>query len=343
MEKVQTVKTIEDIKKYCANNIEAISKIKGKPCEKCVNYRKCMIRSKEGQIESILEMKPEETRLPARAFLFAQSHPCFLQLTPASLYKHFYGISPAHLPCPFQGERIVENLDKITQVYEMLYDEQSKDTFLNVLMYRLTMNSDYIKHVRSSESQYFIDSFCGMQQNTVYVDCGAYTGDTFIDYCRYNKAPRAAYLFEPDKMNLQKLIDSIKPYEKETKIHIIEKGVYNRTGALFFSGGHGEASRILEEPAENSFQIDVVSIDDAIKEDIDFIKMDIEGSEKAAIVGAKQHIEATYPKLAICIYHSVEDLWLIPLMIRNMFPYYSNYELRHYTNTFSETVLYVSH
>src|SRR5690606_33131118 len=49
---------------------------------------------------------------------------------------------------------------------------------------------------------------------------------------------------------------------------------------------------------------------------IDFIKMDIEGSETKALLGAVRSIERFKPKLAIAIYHGDYDIFGIPLLIK---------------------------
>jgi hypothetical protein len=48
-----------------------------------------------------------------------------------------------------------------------------------------------------------------------------------------------------------------------------------------------------------------------------FIKMDIEGAEVDALIGARRLIENALPVLAICVYHQPDHLWRIPLLIRS--------------------------
>lgn len=74
-------------------------------------------------------------------------------------------------------------------------------------------------------------------------------------------------------------------------------------------------------------------------EKIDFIKMDIEGSELDALRGAEASIRRFKPKLAISIYHRVEDPITIPLWIRDLGLGYRQY-IDHYTIHHEETVLY---
>ena len=70
-----------------------------------------------------------------------------------------------------------------------------------------------------------------------------------------------------------------------------------------------------------------------------FIKMDIEGAEREALAGVEQLIRSHKPKLAICAYHKVEDIYTLPELIRTFRDDYTFY-LRHYSDTIYETVLY---
>jgi hypothetical protein len=72
---------------------------------------------------------------------------------------------------------------------------------------------------------------------------------------------------------------------------------------------------------------------------VDFIKMDIEGSELCALKGASGTIRKYRPKLAISLYHKPNDIFEIPLFIQKEFPFYEMY-IYHYTIHNEETVLY---
>lgn len=68
--------------------------------------------------------------------------------------------------------------------------------------------------------------------------------------------------------------------------------------------------------------------------------MGVEGFEVPALLGAKRHIREDFPKLAICTYHIVSDLWEIPRLIDTIRPGY-RFFLRHYERTQNwETVVY---
>ena len=86
-----------------------------------------------------------------------------------------------------------------------------------------------------------------------------------------------------------------------------------------------------------------VRIDDLCRaENIDrvaYIKMDIEGSEQAALDGASETIAKHRPELAICLYHKPADLWSIPAALKRWYPFYRLY-LDHYSLHNEGTVMY---
>jgi hypothetical protein len=92
-------------------------------------------------------------------------------------------------------------------------------------------------------------------------------------------------------------------------------------------------------------EIPTITIDNFVREHdvprVDFIKMDVEGSELAALIGAQQVIGQFRPRLAISLYHRHADFFEIPLWLRSHFPGYSLH-LEHYTIHFEETVLFAS-
>jgi hypothetical protein len=81
------------------------------------------------------------------------------------------------------------------------------------------------------------------------------------------------------------------------------------------------------------------AIDNLIDEKIDFIKLDIEGAEQDAIIGASKCINKYHPVLAICIYHKAEDWYKIPKIVLDIRDDYNIY-LRHYMEGIYETVMY---
>ena len=92
-----------------------------------------------------------------------------------------------------------------------------------------------------------------------------------------------------------------------------------------------------------SVQVPLRSIDSLVLSGeipkVDFIKLDIEGFELAALRGAMATIRKFKPKLALSLYHKPNDIFELPLFIQQNFPFYRMY-IEHYTIHAEETVLY---
>lgn len=196
------------------------------------------------------------------------------------------------------------------------------------------------KGLYSEYDQYFCKDIIKLKDNEVFVDGGAYRGDTiqqFIDNCRKkNISYKKIIAFEPDSHNFNLLS---KFYGKRKDILLIKRGLSKDRDVLYFQGNSVNFCK-AESKEKSSCQVSVVNID-AVPEcrDATFIKMDIEGAEMDALYGAKETIKKNHPKLAICIYHSDEDMIQIIEYVHSLVSEYKLY-VRHHTRGKCETVLY---
>ena len=181
--------------------------------------------------------------------------------------------------------------------------------------------------------QYF--DVLSIGEEEVFVDAGSFDGNTianFMDCCE--RKYKSIIAFEP----IEKQFKYIKQRcEKECwkNIKVYNYGVWDKNEKLSFLENNS-ASRI---DREGKIQIEGVKLDDFIKKEVTFIKMDIEGAELRALSGAADIIRKYRPKLAICVYHKLEDIVEIPLKIIDIEPEYKFY-IRHYSTNDWETVLY---
>ena len=69
-----------------------------------------------------------------------------------------------------------------------------------------------------------------------------------------------------------------------------------------------------------------VTIDETVEhlglDRVDFVKMDIEGSERYALKGAHRTLSRFGPRMALCIYHREDDRELIPQIVLEARPSY---------------------
>lgn len=195
----------------------------------------------------------------------------------------------------------------------------------------------YKQLIGSTGNQYFdLPYFFVDKGNEVFVDAGCFDGMTsvaFAEWCSYSYSE--IYAFEPDKLCGGRCIKTFKDYNIRDA-HFINKGTYDSNKVLSFAS-NGTASGKVGNSIES---IEVTSIDEVLAgKPATFIKMDVEGSEMASLIGAQQTIRKYRPKLAICVYHKPQDIIDIPAYILELVPDYKLY-LRHYLTCPWETVLY---
>jgi hypothetical protein len=123
------------------------------------------------------------------------------------------------------------------------------------------------------------------------------------------------------------------------KIYICDAALYDFNGELTFDASGTPGSCIT---ANGNSTVKALRLDDYVFEfPPTFIKLDIEGSEMNALVGAKNTILKHKPKLAVCVYHKPTDLWEIPLFLKKLVPEYTIH-LRHHSDFLNETVCYAA-
>lgn len=172
-----------------------------------------------------------------------------------------------------------------------------------------------------------------------FVDAGCFDGFTTKEFFRWCKNKGHAYCFEPDSKNagiaLRTLSSEAGTYE------LINKALWSKTITLSMDArGDFATSVTLPNEGDHLPGVEAAALDDLLGDkEVTFIKMDIEGAEAEALRGARKIITGQKPKLAISIYHKLEDILTIPQLILEYNPNYRLY-LRHYSFSDYDTVLY---
>jgi FkbM family methyltransferase len=222
-----------------------------------------------------------------------------------------------------------DELSYLSEAYDFFENEADKQIVFEKALYIIGA----AKRTPYELPQYFVPSL-KFNDDEIIADCGFYTGDTAEDYIKNVGGFKKYYGFEPSEENIAKVPEKI---ASDPRIEIIKAGVHSYNTTLHFSQ-KADASRFGEFGGES---LPVMSLDAFFegREPPTFIKMDIEGSEIAALLGAKCLIREHKPKLAICIYHKPEDIIEIPKLIRELNPDYKT-ELHCHTAIGADIVIY---
>lgn len=220
----------------------------------------------------------------------------------------------------------------------LLKDDASRELYLNIIRFRLTGDSSVLP-APDFEHQYFSQDVPNWRMPLRLVDCGAFDGDTLVGFINAGIKIDAVAAFEPDDVNFSKLSKFVARHPSEIPdATLYPCGVYVSTTRLSFEIGHGEASAISNK-GENIVQC--VALDDVIPTFApNLIKMDIEGAETDALLGARHIINTYLPGLAISIYHRPEHLWQIPMLVEDIAPGKYDFYIRCHAMSTFDTVLY---
>ncbi len=173
------------------------------------------------------------------------------------------------------------------------------------------------------EANYFNDKSIIIDPKDIVFDCGGFIGHFTIVASK--KAHHGkVFVFEPFKENIKLLLKNVNQNNLKNVI-IIQKAVCknNKNFTLNFNPNYPSASGIYNKTnIVEKRRIKCITLDQIYREynldKVDFIKMDIEGMERDALLGAKQIISKFKPKLSICTYHLPDDPIVLPKIIKNL-------------------------
>ena len=228
-----------------------------------------------------------------------------------------------------------DHRSELAEARALLSDELSRTIFDEVVAYKLSGKLEHLKRAVSDPKEDFL-TLVNPDKLRVAIDLGAYDGDTVRELLalRESSAPLKVYAVEPDPKSFAKL-EAYAKEETRATVQPICACAWDKEEVLSFDGSHNRNASVLSarssvlcgRPAK-SIEVAAKRLDDLADEPVDYIKIDVEGSERKAIVGAEQTIEKNLPTLAVSLYHRSEDLFALPLFLKERFPSYQNFYLR---------------
>ncbi len=250
-----------------------------------------------------------------------------MQLYPKELLPHYHFQTP---------EFYLSHSNELQQVYELLADDESKKQLVAHINCRINLDFGGLPDP-DTENQYFPSGIVSLTDKEVFMDAGAYNGDTLLEFSNRTGNKFSKYLaLEPDPMNYQDLKKVASSFESG-KVEVFPYAVGSENTVLKFDATGGTGASISEK---GTVEVECKRADDIFfNYKPTYLKFDIEGAELSALKGCKKIISTYRPKLAVCLYHLPEDLWQICLYLQDNFPFYSFFVRTHGYDGF-DLVLY---
>jgi FkbM family methyltransferase len=229
--------------------------------------------------------------------------------------------------------------------YGFFKDETSKQTVVDRL--RLYLCGKPMQ-ANTGSACYYEDDCIALGGSEIFVDAGTNRGESALGLIDRLKSQGLSYAhiyaFEPDA-NVYP--DAVKNLSNCPNVTLSPKGLWSAEAKLgFFVSSDTSSSSFVNMPdgAPPTTRVPVTTLDALFADAPDsglptFIKMDIEGSEREALLGARGVIKRGKPKLAICAYHKPEDVYDLPQAIMAMRDDY-RFVLRQHADGLWDTILY---
>ena len=231
-----------------------------------------------------------------------------------------------------QRKEISEQASVWQEIHDALEDAVSRRTLIDVLSFRMTADPECMRGYSVRVHEQYFEDFMAYREE-VFVDAGGFDGDTAEEFSSRYPDYRKILLFEPSEHNIGIARRRLAAARDVTFFPI---GLSDTAARLRFDPDKGSASSVI---ASGTCEIAVDALDALVEESVSVIKMDLEGWELPALEGAKRHVRDDRPKLAIAVYHDAPDLRRIWQFVESFGHDYKVY-LRHYTQGWSETVLF---
>ena len=204
-------------------------------------------------------------------------------------YIDYYKNHPISVFGPRAGEPDYSEVyrDENDDPYIFYYGKRRDYNFYNINGQEFVCDVHREQHSKSPHL--YVRDMSDIKDSSVIVDAGVCEGNFALKYI--DKAKKC-YLIEADYRWVQALEKTFKPYSKKIVIS-------NKYLARYDSA--------------NS-----IKLDSLVKENIDFLKIDIEGGEVDAIIGGKNVLKKSDARCSICSYHRKEDLENITWLMKNL-------------------------
>lgn len=212
----------------------------------------------------------------------------------------------------FTREFIEEHDEDFDKAYSLLSDDFSRKSYIDILNFKVSGKVSYLFGCQKEKNEIYYE-YLKLNDSEIFMDLGAYDGDTVREFTDAVNSYRKIIAVEADSKNYQKLVRNT---AETCSVFTYNLAAWDKKETLHFEKKKGRNSKLS---ANGTVDVEADSVDNILDgEEITVLKMDIEGSEEKALEGAKNTIIRYLPKLYICAYHRNSDMYALPLKINEI-------------------------
>ncbi len=212
------------------------------------------------------------------------------------------------------------------QAYAWMADEIARQVFSDIINFKISGKIAYLRHCETDKQEVF-SSVLKPHTQEHFVDLGAYNGDTIRELLSYTGGAYASITaLEPDRRNFRKLSKYAEEQLDAARVQLVQAGSWNEDTTLTFAAKAGRNSALAGQGTPTQMR----AVDSVLEgAPCTMLKLDVEGAEHQALLGAKETIARFRPRLNVACYHRNEDLFDLPRQLKILCPEYKLY-LRHH-------------
>ena len=239
--------------------------------------------------------------------------------------------------------------NEIAAARALFADEESRRVYDGIIKYKLTGRIDVLRATESAPDKAYRD-ILHAERFAVAADLGAYNGDSIRELRAYAPHLAHAIAMESDRRNYRKLTEyaeALRASGDPLHLWAVNEGAWNEPTVLTFHDSGNRNAGVCKAPAtktdsplpstaDNKFfgkivEVTVNALDNVVATTvgtdthIDYVKYDVEGAEREALLGSRNVILRDAPALLVSAYHRSGDLFSLPLLVHDLNPNYRLY------------------
>ncbi|WP_460044948.1 FkbM family methyltransferase [Pseudomonas sp. S2_H01] len=260
-----------------------------------------------------------------------------------NMSEFLYAADASHGPEKYFSSVVHEPIDqtyRYISTFLRLVDEPSRQVFNGLIGMRTTLSIRSALETKSAfQDEYFDKDLVSTENARFFVDAGAYTGDTLASLEQHFGPVEQAYLFEPE---LAPYYEALKRFSDRENVLVFNMGLDQQPSRFKYDPALScNVTNEIDGPVSPSVvsYIQGVRLDGLVHGKVGLFKLDIEGMEERALLGARALIQREKPVLAVCAYHRADDYWKLIDAVDSIRPDY-RISIRHYADILHDITLY---